>query len=151
MVDVEELLRMVANLPPEEKEKLLVELGAKKPRRERARKEVPAEVRELVERYQTLRQQLREVRQQLRELGYTPTGLTVRRGYGDYNYRGYPLYNTVKELIQSRRSISREELEEELKKRGYRGLTGTVGVIMKNLKEDGLIKREGDHYVWTGD
>jgi hypothetical protein len=109
MVDVEELIRMLAQLPAEEKERLLVELGAKKPRRER-RKEVPAEVRDLVEKYQTLRQQLREVRQQLRELGYTPTGIGVRRGYGNYDYRGFPLYNTVKELIQSRRSISRAEL-----------------------------------------
>jgi hypothetical protein len=150
MVDVEELIRMLAQLPAEEKERLLVELGAKKPRRER-RKEVPAEVRDLVEKYQTLRQQLREVRQQLRELGYTPTGIGVRRGYGNYDYRGFPLYNTVKELIQARRSISRAELEEELKTRGYKGLTGTVGVVLKNLKEDGLIKREGDHYVWTGD
>jgi hypothetical protein len=142
---------MVANLPPEEREKLLVELGAKKPRRERARKEVPAEVRDLVEKYQTLRQQLREVRQQLRELGYTPTGIGVRRGYGNYDYRGFPLYEKVKQIISTRRSISREELEEELKKHGYRGLTGTVGVVLKNLKEDGLVRREGNHYVWTGD
>ena len=103
------------------------------------------------DRYHTLKERLRQIRQQLRQYNLTPAGITIRRGYGDYNYRDTPAYQAVKEILQTRRSLTAEELEDELRNRGYKGITGTIGVVLKNLREDGLIRRENGRYVWTGE
>jgi hypothetical protein len=140
----------VSQLTDDQKKQLLDLLrNLVKPQRTRQPKELPENVKPLVEKYLNLKALLREVRQQLRELGYTPTGLTVRRGYGNYDYRGSKAYETVKEIIRSHGFIRREALEEELKKHGYKGITGTIGVVLKNLKDDKLITTVNGGYQWS--
>jgi hypothetical protein len=147
----DEIIRRVLdklNISENEKQQLLEELLQQLGR---PRREIPEEAKTLIQEYQTLKERLRQIRQQLKQYNLTPTGITIRRGYGDYDYRGTPAYNTVKEIIQSRRSLTTEELEEELKQRGYKGITGTIGVVLMNLRQDGLIRRENGRYVWTGE
>jgi DNA-binding PadR family transcriptional regulator len=140
----------VSQLTDDQKKQLLELLKSLvKPARTRQPREIPENIKVLVEEYNNLKTRLREIRQRLKELGYTPTGITVRRGYGNYDYRGSKAYETVKEIIRSSGYITREQLEEKLKEHGYKGITGTVGVVLKNLKEDGLIRPAPGGYQWV--
>jgi len=112
-------------------------------RRRTRQKEIPPEIQALREEYQRLKARLTEIRSQLKDKGY----LTVR----DYNYRGTPAYEVVKSILERSQYTLVEQFEEELKKRGYRGITGTIQVVLKNLKEDGLLSRQGDYFVWLGE
>lgn len=145
----EDIKEKLKTLPKDEIQRIIRELLGKetKPRQ----KEIPEEIKGMVEKYQQLREQLREIKHQLKQHGYTPTGLTIRKGYGNYDYRGTKAYETVKEILSRARYTAIERLEEELKAKGYKGITGTIGVVLKNLKEDGLIRRVGDSYEWLGE
>jgi hypothetical protein len=152
-MDVEEFLRKVKELPPEEQRKLKEELrqALRELKVPRPKKEVPSEAKALIDEYWKLKDRLSEIRKELAEkYNITPAGTPIRKGYGNYDYRGTPAYEAVKEIIKNRRTITVEELEDELKTKGYRGITGTIGVVIKNLKEDGLITRQNNYYVWVG-
>ncbi len=149
MENIEKLKKILEQLSAEEKQQLKELL---KVRREREKKIIPPEAQELIDRYWQLKDELSEVRKELMEkYGLTPSGTPPRRGYGNYDYRGTPAYNVVVSILKEYGRISREKLDEELRKHGYTGITGTIGVVLKNLREDGLIEKSGGEYVWTGE
>jgi hypothetical protein len=152
-IDLRKWLEEIKKLPPEEQKKLKAEIRelVKELKVPRKRREIPPEAQELIDTYWEVKAQLEEIRQKLyEEYGLTPAGTPVRQGYGKYDYRGTPAYETVKEIIRSHGVISTEDLERELQAKGYKGITGTIGVVLKNLREDGLIERRGGEYVWKG-
>jgi len=149
-MDVEELVKRIAEMSPEEKKRLREQLReVLRIRRERMKAEVPEEAQKLVDEYWELKNRMAEIRKELLEkFNLTPRGTPMRRGYGNYDYRNTPAYNAVVEILKEHGSLSVERFEEELKKRGYKGITGTIGVVLKNLREDGLIQRVGGEIVW---
>jgi len=153
--DVKKWIEEIKKMPLDEQKRLKEELKAVMKElkvRSREKTEIPHEAKALMEMYWQLKTKLEEIRKKLyEEFGLTPQGTKVKRGYGDYNYRNTPAYETVKEIIKNYRTISIEKLEEELKARGYKGITGTIGVVLKNLREDGLIERSGGGYIWLGE
>jgi len=153
MVELKKWLEEIKKLPPEEQKKMKQELREilKELKIPRAKKEIPPEAQELIDEYWETKEKLEQIRRRLyEEYGLTPAGTPVRQGYGNYDYRGTPAYNVVKEIIKEHGAISIENLEKELQAKGYKGITGTIGVVLKNLREDGLIERRGGEYVWTG-
>ena len=153
-IDFRKWLEEIKKLPPEEQKRIKAEIKelVKELRLPRTRKrEIPPEAQELIDQYWDTKAKLEEIRRKLyEEYGLTPSGTPVRQGYGVYDYRGTPAYETVKEIIREHGVITIEELERELQARGYKGITGTIGVVLKNLREDGLIERRGGEFVWLG-
>jgi len=114
-------------------------------------REVTDEVRALIEEYQALRKRIKEILRILREeYGYSPDAMPVRKGHGIYDYRGMPIYNAILEILKDRKLLTVEELEQELRNRGYAGLTGTARICLKNMMEDGLLKKSGNILEYTG-
>lgn len=142
-MELDEILKIFQSLTEEQRKELIKRLRQRKT-------EIPEDVKELMEKYQEHLAELNEIKAKLKELGYTPKG-RIRKGYGDYDYRGMPIYEKVKQIIREHGTISIEKFEEELKRAGYKGITGTVAVVLRNLKEDGLIRRVGGEYVWIGE
>jgi hypothetical protein len=153
-MELKKWLEEIKKLPPEEQKRMKQELKEilKELKVPRAKKEIPEEAQRLIDEYWEAKEKVLQIRKRLyEEFGLTPTGVSVRQGYGSYDYRGTPAYEAVKEIIKSHGVISIENLEKELQAKGYKGITGTIGVVLKNLREDGLIERRGGEYVWTGE
>ena len=112
----------IENLSREELEELLKQIKEKlgKTRRRRV-VEIPEEAKALLEEYSELKARLDEIRRELKEkYGITPRGTSIRRGYGNYDYRGSPMYNAVVEIFKERGELTREELVEALREKGYK-------------------------------
>jgi len=140
----------VEKLSKEELEELLEKIKAKlKPKKERKSVEIPEDVKKLMEEYEAVNRRRKEILEELKSKGFMPKGVK-RKGYGEYNYRGTGLYNTVEEIIKSRGNIGRDELIDELNKKGYAGSGGSLGIVIRNLKEDGKITVEGGRFIWIG-
>ncbi|MEM1891130.1 MAG: hypothetical protein QXI45_01885 [Thermofilaceae archaeon] len=134
---IDDLVEKVKSLSDEERKQLLQLLrGSKTTRRKR---ELPPEAAELLREYDECRERMRQIRNKLKELGIKKV----------YDFRGTPLYNTIKQIIAEYGRITVEDLAEELKSRGYRW-SGATAVCLRNLREDGLIEKEGGELVWRG-
>lgn len=133
---IDDLVERVKGLSDEERKQLLQLLRGSKPRK---RKEVPPEAAELLREYDECRERMRQIREKLRELGVKKV----------YDFRGTPLYNTIKQIIAEYGRITVEDLAEELKSRGYKW-SGATAICLRNLREDGLIEKEGGELVWRG-
>lgn len=140
----------VEKLSEEEKKALFEKLKELlKPKRERKVKDIPEDVKKLIEEYNAVNQRRREILNELKKRGYLPKG-AVRKGYGIYDYRGTALYNAVEEIIRSHGNVDKETLTSELEIRGYKASGGSFGIVIRNLKEDGKIEYKEGRYIWLG-
>ncbi|MEM2175032.1 MAG: hypothetical protein QXI58_05370 [Candidatus Micrarchaeia archaeon] len=136
-------------LSEEEKKALFEKLKELlKPKKER-KKDIPEDVKKLIEEYNALMVRRREILAELKAKGYLPKG-AIRKGYGIYDYRGTALYNAVEEIIRSHGNVDKETLVDELNKKGYKASGGSFGIVIRNLKEDGKIEYKEGRYIWLG-